>query len=409
MLLDNNLHLTYCTNIHPGESWSEVFSSLKEYVLPLKKKFSPDKDFGIGLRLSGLAAKELVINEGHLNEFKKWLHENGLYVFTMNGFPYGKFHREKVKDDVHKPDWITAERTTYTLNLIKILAEILPDGIEGGISTSPLSYKHWHDEQHDNLDIVYQHCSKKLAIVAEALVKIKEETGKIIHIDIEPEPDGLLENSDEVVEFFNKWLLPVGAQHLNEKRNFERLESEKAIKEHIQICYDICHFAVGFENVKTVTDKFKTAGIKIGKFQISAALKAVLPEDISLRKGLEEKFSPFIESTYLHQVVEKNIDESLTQYPDLPVALRNINRASAKEWRIHFHVPIFMNKYSELESTQEEVIEVLQLKDLSSITQHLEIETYTWEVLPSKERLNLYHSIERELEWVLDQLKTAHF
>ena len=151
MHLSNNAHLSYCTNIHPGQSWEAVFESLKEHVLPLKAALSPTAPFGIGLRLSHRASQELGLG-AEMDRFRRWLAQHDCYVFTMNGFPYGGFHGERVKDDVHKPDWTSRERVDYTLLLFEQLEALLPEGMEGSISTSPLSYKPWFKDQPGKLE-----------------------------------------------------------------------------------------------------------------------------------------------------------------------------------------------------------------------------------------------------------------
>ncbi|MEX2568428.1 MAG: xylose isomerase, partial [Cyclobacteriaceae bacterium] len=109
-----DFHLTYCTNIHPGESWDATFKNLKKYIPGIKSRISPDRAFAIGLRLSDEASRELT-REENLVKFKNWLKEIDSYVFTLNGFPYGGFHRQVVKDEVHHPDWTTPERKDYTI------------------------------------------------------------------------------------------------------------------------------------------------------------------------------------------------------------------------------------------------------------------------------------------------------
>ncbi|GAA4438511.1 metabolite traffic protein EboE [Pontibacter saemangeumensis] len=409
MYLATGHHLTYCTNIHPGESWEEVFRQLKAYFPPLKQKLSPDKPFGIGLRLSNLASEEL-LQGNRLQEFKQWLQEQELYVFTMNGFPYGGFHNQAVKDDVHKPDWTTTERLAYTKRLAQILAEILPEGVEGGISTSPLSYKPWFlEEESSKVKAVYSSATDHLVSLVEALLQLKAETGKTIHIDIEPEPDGLLENSKEVINYYQEWLLPAGVKALQESRGMAKEEAHAAVLQHIQLCYDVCHFALAYEKPAEAFAKIKHAGIKIGKIQLSAALKTELPKDVETRGELAETFARFAESTYLHQVVERGDDGELTQYPDLTFALQHIRKPNAVEWRTHFHVPLFTQTYNGLESTQQDIVEVLQYIKKDPLTQHLEVETYTWDVLPEDMKKELSESILRELEWVLSTLNpTEH-
>lgn len=388
MYLDTGHHLTYCTNIHPGETWAEVFRQLQAYFPPLKQKLSPEQPFGIGLRLSNLASEELLAGN-QLQEFKQWLQEQDLYVFTMNGFPYGGFHHQTVKDDVHKPDWTTTERLEYTKRLAHILAELLPEGMEGGISTSPLSYKLWYmEEEASKVKTVFSNATNHMVSLVETLLQLKTDTGKTIHIDIEPEPDGLLENSNEFISYFQEWLLPAAEKALQESREHSKEEARAAVLHHIQLCYDVCHFALAYEKPAEAFAKIKHAGIKIGKIQLSAALKTDLPKEVETRGELAETLARFAESTYLHQVVERGDDGELTQYPDLPFALQHIRKPNAVEWRTHFHVPLFTQTYNGLASTQQDIVEVLQYIQKEQLTQHLEVETYTWDVLPEDMKKN---------------------
>lgn len=401
MLLTENTHLTYCTNIHSGESWNEVFNQLKNYLPEIKNNLSPQSPFGIGLRISGLASKELLTGR-HLDEFLNWLFEKEMYVFTMNGFPYGNFHTTRVKDQVHQPDWTSTTRLNYTLELFQILSGLLPEGMDGGISTSPLSYKPWHSEEEKNT--VFRLSTQHILQVTEALYKIKMNTGKELHLDIEPEPDGLLENSVDTLSYYSDWLLPLGIDYFKNNLGISSTEAEKIIKDHIQVCYDVCHFAVMYEEPENVLRQFEEAGIRIGKIQISAALKAQLGDNHKEREHKKELFSQLNEPVYLHQVVEKDNKNQLKQYRDLHEALKFIDKPEAKEWRTHFHVPVFMAAYETLESTQEDIIKVLDILKKKKYTNHLEVETYTWEVLPDNLKLDISASIQRELKWVLNQL-----
>ena len=73
----------------------------------------------------------------------------------------------------------------------------------------------------------------------------------------------------------------------------------------------------------------------------------------------------------------------------------------ATQWRTHFHVPIFIPEYQPFASTQDHIVKLLQILPSNAIAHHLEIETYTWEVLPSEMKLDILTSIEREYQWVL--------
>ncbi|MDZ8224360.1 metabolite traffic protein EboE [Nostoc sp. ChiVER01] len=397
----NNNHLTYCSNIHPGESWLEVFSNLEKYVLNLKSRLSPTAPFGIGLRLADAAAKELLQNN-NLAQFQAWLIQEDLYVFTLNGFPYGGFHRQVVKDQVYAPDWSTQERVDYTLNLVQILATLLPEELDGGISTLPLSYKPWWQKDQAIETVLKKSCLNIASVVIE-MIRICEETGKILHIDLEPEPDGLIENTSEVIDFYKNYLLPIAGSYLSEKLNIEQNLAETKLLEHIRVCYDTCHFSVEYEEPQSVFARFQSAEIKIGKIQISAAIKVKIPADIEKRSLIVERLRPFAESTYLHQVIERRSDSTLHHYPDLITALPHLEQSLAQEWRTHFHVPIFIHDYQILQSTQDDIATVLHLLKTNNACSHLEIETYTWDVLPAEMKIDLLTSIQREYEWVLKE------
>lgn len=406
MLISQSGHLSYCTNIHAGESWEAVFKSIVTYCVPIKKKVSPYELFGIGLRLSHQAATELLL-DGNLLMFKVWLLQNEMYVFTINGFPYGNFHDETVKEKVHFPDWTSAERLSYTQLLFTILCELLPSGMEGGISTSPLSYKHWYTTEAE-LNQVKQTATKNLVAVVAQLVKLHESRGKNMHLNIEPEPDGVIENSDEYIAFFEEYLLQEGASLLASTLACSHSQAQEYMRTHIQLCYDVCHFAVGFEKSEEVLRKMENHGLKIGKLQISAALKCNTSDTVSIA-NLQQCLRTFDEPTYLHQAVIKTIGGELFKFNDLGEGIDAMNRIDFEELRTHFHVPIFVEDFQLLQSTQDEVISVLESWCKKEFTKHLEIETYTWQVLPSHLQTDLIESIERELEWVMNTIADETF
>lgn len=391
-------HLTYCSNIYPGEHWDQHFSSLKQSFPIIKQEVSPDAPMGIGLRLSNLASLDLMV-EKNLNDFLEWLSENQAYVFTMNGFPFGGFHNTRVKDQVHAPDWTTRDRVDYTLRLFHILAELLPDGMDGGVSTSPLSYKPWFETKED-LTRAKDQATENILAVAEQLYRIWQQSGIILHLDIEPEPDGLLESGREFIDWFETDLLTKGRALLSDKLSLSASETEDLIRQHICLCYDVCHFAIGYEPHATIIQELAEKNIQIGKIQISAALKSGLSLTYDERTSVINAFSKFNEATYLHQVVAKRDNGELIRYPDLPEAISDGDNAQVNEWRAHFHVPIFKEDFGLLKSTQADIVQVLQLFDKNLFTNHLEIETYTWDVLPDSLKLPLNQSIIRELKWV---------
>jgi hypothetical protein len=342
-------HLTYCTNIHPAVGWEAVLESLRAHAPALKARLAPDAPFGIGLRLSGAESSELLAGS-RLADFRAWLDAEGLYVFTINGFPHGTFHGQPVKADVHAPDWRTEERVAYTLRLAEILSALLPDGVDGTISTNPLSYGAWLD-------------ASGLAEATRKMVRVGAELrGTRIALAIEPEADGALATVTDLIEW---WPDDLDAT----------------------VCFDACHSAVAYEEPEAALDALDAAGIRVGKAQLSAALTVPATAHAELRA--------FADPIYLHQVTERGSGRT---WPDLPEALAA--NGGGDEWRVHFHVPIFVERYGALESTQDHLRRCIERVQ----TSHLEIETYTWDVLPAGLKASSVDSIAREYEWVLDVL-----
>jgi sugar phosphate isomerase/epimerase len=390
-------HLTYCTNIHAADGWAAVNASVQRFAPALKRRLSPSSAFGIGLRLSARDAREL-LQDDRLDQFRGFLDEQGLYVALINGFPHGSFHRMPVKADVYAPDWRDEERVRYTLDLITILSRLLPDGMDGGVSTAPLSYKSWVPAPDP------RPFTGNIVRIAEALTRVRQERGALIHLDIEPEPDCVIETSDEFLDFFNRTLLPDGGRLLAAALGCDADAARRHLHEHVRICVDCCHFAVEYEDPAAALDRLRASEVQVGRVQLSSAIKVVFPNDVTACAGILERLRRFADTTYLHQVIERR-DGRLSHFPDLDVALDRNESPRGAEWRIHFHVPLFTGEYDGLASTQDYVRQVLDLARRTGFARHFEIETYTWDVLPPGLKIDLLESIEREYRWVLDEFR----
>ena len=390
-------HLTYCTNIHAAEGWTAVNANIQRFAPALKARLSPSAPFGIGLRLSARDARELLEGD-RLDQFRRYLDERGLYVALINGFPHGSFHRTPVKADVYAPDWRDAERVRYTLDLVAILSRLVPIGLDGGVSTAPLSYKSWVPE----LDP--RPFTRNIVRIAEALTRARQERGTLIHLDIEPEPDCLIETSDEFLSFFNGALMQDGGPLLAASLGCTVETAREHLREHVRICVDCCHFAVEYEEPVAALERVRASDVQVGRVQLSSAIKVVFPRDETACAGIIERLRRFADTTYLHQVIERR-GTTLSHFPDLDVALDRSESPQGTEWRVHFHVPLFTSEYDGLASTQDYVREVLDLARRTGFARHFEIETYTWDVLPPGLKIDLLESIEREYRWVLKNFR----
>jgi hypothetical protein len=390
-------HLTYCSNIHPGESWAEVRSNLERYVTAVRDRLSPAGDFGVGLRLSGRAAAELAAPDA-MRELREFLARNRMYVFTINGFPYGTFHDARVKEEVYLPDWRDPERLRYTNQLADLMVQLLPDdpAIEGSISTVPGAYKPALGGAQDVARMV-EHLLQHVAY----LVEVRRRTGRVISLALEPEPHCFLETIDEVLGFFQRDLHGATAvRRLSDLTKLDRSASAQALHDHLGLCLDLCHAAVEFEDAAACVGRLDAAGIRIHKLQISAGLR--LPElDAAALAALRR----FDDPVYLHQVIERGPD-GLRRFGDLPEAFATVSGAAPeREWRVHFHVPIFLERLAPFASTQPFIREVLAQHRARPFTSHLEVETYTWGVLPEPFRSGpVDEAVARELEWVRAEL-----
>ena len=377
--------LGYCTNVHAGASLRETVQNLERHTLAVKARVSPDEPMGVGLWLAAQAARDLLAEPDELSRFRDWLNDRGLEAFTLNGFPHGDFHGPEVKYRVYEPDWRHPERLRYTLDLARIQAALRPEGAEGSISTLPVGWRASMAADAPGVERAAAH----LRDLAEQLARIEDEQGRLIHVDLEPEPGCYLDKSPDVVEFFE--------QHLLRDANAGR------IRRHLRVCHDICHGAVMFEPDSTALENYARAGIEVGKVQISSAVQArfdVLDSDG--RSEMMRQLGEFAEDRYLHQTVIRGEGGEQSFHDDLPVLLSAHKAAQpAGEWRIHFHVPLYLVGFGLLETTQQHIDECVAAVRQFSAVRHFEAETYAWSVLPSELRVDeLAVGIAHEITWL---------
>ena len=382
MHLDHNHHLSYCTNIHPAETWAETLGALEDHTLKVRDEITREKEpYAIGLRLSAIAARELLEGD-NLPLFKEWLSEHNCYVFTINGFPYGSFHGTRVKENVYRPDWSSPDRLFYTKQLFDIISQLTPEGLEGSVSTLPGSFKSFGADE----SAIFKHleaCARHIELLAD-------RTGRDLHLGLEPEPLGHFEHTSDTVAFFDRFLASSDDPALLLRR--------------IGINYDTCHFAVEFNDCHTALDTFRKAGLRISKVHLSNALAFDLDTPSAL-----EAISKFHEPTYLHQLITSGNGTNL-YFTDLPEALAEIRNPAFKsqgqgEARVHFHIPLYAEPEPPLRSTKDHVGDLLAYRNSHpEFCSHFEIETYTWGVLPGDLQKPIVRQIAEEYRWVLTQL-----
>lgn len=388
------LHLSYCLNIHRGESWAETLAAVRENVPRVRAALARPGPFGLGLRLSHAAAEELRRPDA-LAAFQAYLASENLYVFTINGFPYGQFHEKRVKESVYLPDWRDPRRTAYSNALADILAALLPENATGSISTVPGSYRAWIRSQDD-----IARMAEQLAEAVAHLVRLRDTSGRHLELCLEPEPDCFMQTTDDTIAAFNELLIPLGATRLRSLTGCSAAQAEDAMRRHLGVCFDTCHIALQYEALDESLRRILAAGLRVSKIQVSAALR------LRATPAAREQLRAFEEPTYLHQVKARSPAGVVRGYPDLPAALGAADGADDDEWRVHFHVPLYFEGSGVLGSTGASLNEAFFQAIADARVAHLEVETYTFGVLPEALRsMHVTESIARELRWVMDRLR----
>jgi len=357
--------LCYSMNVHPGEGLDDVLRALEETVVPLRDRLGVEGPFAVGLRLANRACVEC---EARADELAELLQRHDLRAVTVNAFPYGDFHSASVKADVYRPDWTEARRAVYTLRAAVVLAALNERGAEVSVSTVPLGFK----AHNPPLNAV----TGRLLEMVNMLQAVERKSGVIVKCALEPEPFCMLETARETVDYWRDHLMPAA-------RAAHGRGAEDLVRRYLGVCLDTCHHAVRWEDCAEALDLYREAGIPVPKIQLSCALEAPSTRELA----------PFDEPRYLHQVVAQGgEDRADLPGPDIEGPVR-----------CHFHVPVHKEKVASVRTTRDEMVRGLRHAQKTGATKCLEIETYTWDVLPLKEG-DLLDSLEAEYRFVLSQL-----
>lgn len=397
MLLNPRLgHLTYSTLVHPADTWPDLWRSLTTYLPSVKERLSPDAPFGVSIRLSASTAATLADDEGAREELRSFLREHDLYVYTANAFVYGPFKGGPVKEQVYQPNWSTRERVAYTINVADVLANLTEEHIEPSIQTSPLDVK----RPGPIGELVERYAANVLEVTAH-LVDLHRRTGRVVSLAIEPEPCCLLETTDETIAFFQERLYAGPAvTTLARLADISLAETHVALRRHLGIVFDVCHQAVEYEDIADSLRKLNDAGVPVLKLQEAAAID--VPE---ATEEVVAALEPFAKTIYLTQTLER-CDDGIKRFMNLEDAIAAWRaNPGPRHWRVHIHVPIFLDSLGLFTSTQAQLVTALACHRKTPISPHLEVETYTWDALPEELRTQgIVDDVCREVEWVRDQL-----
>jgi hypothetical protein len=387
------LWLAYGMNVHPGGDEDALERAIRTTVLPLRDRLGATGPFGVSLRFDGAAVDRLGADDARLVRLRGLLAGHGLVPFTANGFVVGTFHGGVLKDEVYRPSWRDRERVAYTNGLAGVMAALRGPGEVVSVSTLPGSYRGWEEGVR-----VREDCARNYVRTARHLEEIEKETGTRVLLAIEAEPRCTIETTAETVAFFQGPLA-------------EALGRDSGALRHLGVCFDVCHQSVVHEDVVASLGLLRSARIPVFKLQASCALEVPDPRDPAAIRAL----GAFAEPTYLHQVGALEADGSLRVADDLARLLERPGDPlfGRRPWRVHFHVPVFREtSVPPLWTTRPDLDRALEHVARDGGVEHLEIETYTWDVLPDAERRagsgsDLVDSLEREYRHVLSVLERS--
>lgn len=374
----STLPLSYCTNVHPAQTIEQVIHGLRTYTQPAQGALG--QRIAAGLWLPASAIQQIEEDPTQLTALRKTLDDSQLVCYTLNTFPYGNFHSRRVKENVYLPDWSTSERLDYTRSCAEALVKLMPDGVEGSLSTVPLGFKEFEQGEDFLPD-----CVDNLLQLAMSLDELHDETGRVVRLAIEPEPLCVLETTPETVKFFRKL--------------YDAAESRRCLDialRHLGVCYDVCHQAVEFEDVQQSIEELAANEIRMNKVHITCAVRI---EDPSRNIDGRTQLAEFVEPRYLHQSFARRGDR-IVSVTDLTRELclnPSTDFGLADEWRIHFHVPVNREQMGALQSTRDDLKRALIAVSNLDYAPHLEVETYTWTVLPGEEQPELVDGLVAEL------------
>ncbi|MEM7202693.1 MAG: metabolite traffic protein EboE [Planctomycetota bacterium] len=341
--------LTYCGNVHPAENLSAWLDSVQRWSAKVAAR--QPGPFGLGAWWSARCAAELAGSQAAREQVGERLSDLGLSLWTLNAFPYGGFHDQRVKEAVYRPDWADPRRVRYTLDVAEAASALVPAGAVLPISTLPLGFA--------GGDL--RAMAANLRAVAQAFAQLEHRTGVCCVLALEPEPFCLLETAAQTVSFLRDWVWARAAGG----------GADEALqRRHLGVCVDLCHLAVVGEEPLAALSELVRGGVRVPKIQVSSCLELRDPA-----AALDELLA-FDEPRYLHQTAGADGLRAL----DLDEVRARRGEFGAARWlRTHFHLPVFWDRDGPLGSTRAEVLRVLG--SLRSPYPLLEIETYTWSVL----------------------------
>lgn len=356
----------FCANVLPGRNLQELRDALLGDGARIARLVG-DGAVPIGMWLSAETVRQLHEAPDEVARLRDDLMQAGLQVAAVNAFPYGNFLGDRVKEQVYQPHWADARRLLYTLAVAELLPDLVTPGTRhASVSTVPLGWRTRFSAEGCGASVGL--AAAQLEQAANAMARIEDRTGLRVTLDLEPEPGCAIQTFDELCGFM---------QHC--------LRGSEACRRHLGACVDLCHAAIMGEPPGHAMAACMAAGIGVHRVQVSAALRGTGTQRAALARWAEDR--------WLHQVVTGTMHEPCV-WADIPDFVASGDRA---DWRCHFHVPVFLDRVGELETTAGSIPQAMErIRGLAEPC-FVEVETYAWSRLPEVAAPSLIEGVAREV------------
>jgi sugar phosphate isomerase/epimerase len=300
------VHVSHGIHERPARDLPAVVEHLDAYAAA-RDRLAVDT-LGVSLWLPPTLAAALAIDGRSRTRLRHEIEARGLEVVTLNGVPYA----EGGDEDPEIPDWSHPARLEYTLDLARILTDLLPeDAVRGAVSTTGLGPR-------DGWDAARQKESARiLSRLSGGLAEVAWHTGRAVRVGFRPEPGFVLDDTGSIIEAFG------------------RLDRER-----LGVCLDLAGLACTWQEPVAALDRLAAAGISVIQVRIAAALEAADPV------AAAEALRGYVEPGHPHPVTNPSgayvadLAEALADFPPGP-------------WRVRCHVPLHQPPAPPLRATTE--------------------------------------------------------
>ncbi|MFI7544858.1 xylose isomerase [Actinoplanes sp. NPDC049599] len=301
------VHLSHGTHERVARDLPAVVEHLDAYAA-VRDRLAVDT-LGVSLWLPPTLAAALAIDGRSRTRLRAELEARGLEVVTLSGVPYAEGGDE---DPGICPDWSDPARLEYTLDLARILTDLLPeDAVRGMVTTTGLGPREGWDEAKQKA------AARILSKLSGGLAEVAWHTGRAVRVAFQPEPGSVLDDAESIVAAFG------------------RLDRDR-----LGVSLDLGSLACTWAEPAAALDRLAAAGISIIRVRVAAALEAADPV------AAAEALRGYVEPGHPHPVTNPagaymaDLAQALGDFPPGP-------------WRVRCDVPLHATPEPPLTVTTE--------------------------------------------------------